>query len=552
MLQRGIEKMQKQGMTKHAFVLFPILLSLLVSIPVERAHAQNVLNGNFSVPSVAQIGGGYQESPTGNGVDWTFGIVCNGAQQTSCSGVQQNGSSFHGPNAPTQQTGWIQNQGTISQKISFTKAGSYKLKFQAVAVAGILHFKVSIDGTSKDFIPPCFYTPGSTCNFAEREMSFTITANGEHTLEFAGIGQPAGGANPPQVFITQVSIAAVPPHISKGPSDISPSTLAFVLTGEAFGQSPGKIKLHFPSNSKDLTLDPGAWVANTIIYPGPLFIANPVGSEDKQTVDITVTTAEGLTSNAWHAEFHNDALITDGPTTITPSKNFTLRGWDFGEAGTLKVHFTNNSFGSSSLDSHSDVEVPVPSPSNNWKADRILAQLPSTIQGVVGQSVEISFTTKDGRKSDTWPATFVPKMALSLLVGVMGGPPTVNQCSDDGVFNYCSFAYSYHYCALGTDNILQPVATDSILGVHTGCGSIGSYNGTDVYSVFVKNSWTVDRANFFPFALDNGTVDWQPSPVPSQFFVTSVPWHIGADGGAANYYADIYIKGPIGVPVQYQ
>ena len=307
--------MQKQGMTKHPFVLFPILLSLLVSIP-DRAHAQNVLNGNFSVPPVAQVGGGYQESPTGNGVDWTFGAVCNGAQQPSCSGVQQNGSNFHGPNAPTQQTGWIQNQGSISQKISFAKAGSYTLKFQAVGVNSILHFEASIDGTSKDFIPPCAYTPGSACNFTAHEMSFTITTTGEHTLKFAGTGQPVGGASPPQVFITEVSIAAVPPHISKGPSDISPSSLAFVLTGEAFGQLPGKIKLHFSSNSKDLTLDTGAWLENTIIYPGPLLLATPVGSEDKQTVDITVITAEGLTSNASHAEFHN---ARSSPTGRRPS-----------------------------------------------------------------------------------------------------------------------------------------------------------------------------------------------------------------------------------------
>jgi hypothetical protein len=66
--------------------------------------------------------------------------------------------------------------------------------------------------------------------------------------------------------------------------------------------------------------------------------------------------------------------------------------------------------------------------------------------------------------------------------------------------------------------------------------------------VSVTNDWKVDKFNFSGFGNQNGTVTPVTPPLHGATFSSSVQWHIGSSGGVVNYYGDVYIKGPDGVP----
>src|SRR6202043_4220606 len=92
-----------------------------------------------------------------------------------------------------------------------------------------------------------------------------------------------------------------------------------------------------------------------------------------------------------------------GSNGITPHQLFMLTGWNFGQAGTLKVHFPTPSH---------DMNVPIPTPQTNWKPYAIMLKLPS-VSGFIGQMVDITLTRNDGGVSNVWKPTFTPTVALT-------------------------------------------------------------------------------------------------------------------------------------------
>ena len=78
-----------------------------------------LVNPSFEIPA---LGSGYQYSPSGSGIGWTFG---------GGSGIQGNNSAWGAAPAPDgTQTAFIQGIGSIAQTLNLS-AGSYTLSFQA-------------------------------------------------------------------------------------------------------------------------------------------------------------------------------------------------------------------------------------------------------------------------------------------------------------------------------------------------------------------------------------------------------------------------------------
>lgn len=404
----------------------------------------------------------------------------------------------------------------------------------------------------------------------------------------------AGGAGAPGIIVLTYTPVVPPPPppdkptISSVHGDLNP-TSTITLTGSHFGTSKdkGRIRIHFSQESsvpfaststcpqiagivffpkKDLCLKvelPAACNDTCTVTSEPIDFASPVGSVPAQQIEISVITPDGKISNALPAKFANWVVITQCPNTVTPNGNFNLSGWDFGEAGKVKIHFTTNAFGAPPpVDSHSDVDATVIA----WppaQGDIIEAKLPTNVQGLIGQPVEISFTTKDGATSNICnQVTFKPRMALQLLS--YSGPvlqtctnqaACVQTCSNQGVWNGCVAANGItsgdNFCGIGGSGPVIPVLPGvmTFTASHTGCDCCDSDNGTDAYSINVGNGWTINSVNFQPFGIQNGTVTkTTPDPAGGNTWSPSVNWHIGPSGGEVNYYGDVHIKGPAGVP----
>jgi hypothetical protein len=554
----------------------PPLLALAL---MDRASAADFINPSFEIPSAAQapqrvIGTFANGNPlAGPGVGWKFQTVESGGTvvPNSNCGVQENGSSlFHAPVAPDgQQTAWIENHCMISQSIELT-AGSYTLSFKIAAMPN------SDPANQKEQIQvqfvgqPANITPSSSTAFNEVSIPFVVTENGSFTLAFTGVGIAGNGTfaahEKAGAFIDEVSLKGPAPHVSSvQPGKVGPADRV-VVSGVGFGNKPGTIKLHFSPKSEvnfsgtnsdqDLTLHAESksdW-SDAKVTSEKIDAASSVGAvNDNADVDVTLTTADAATSNEKQVKFHDDAVITSiSRTGITSGSAFTLKGWDFGDdPGKVTICFCEHK-GFWKPNGSSDDNLTVSIASTNWKADRVFVPLPK-IKGVTGQQVDITLTTKDGRKSNTEKVEFSPHLALQLLPFQAASVVT---CSNQGVFNGCTAASSIssgdNFCFFGGPPpiSISPNPVDTFIGDHAGCDCCDSDNGTDSYFVAVKNGWKVNNANIVPFGNQNGTVTPVTPPLLGETWSPSVQWHIGASGGVVNYFGDVYIKGPDGVPYQ--
>jgi Protein of unknown function (DUF642) len=201
--------MQKHSAANYVSVFLSIASSFLGMVYVDCAHAQNVINPDFELPSVAQEPNGFiQSPPTGPDVGWEFGSVAGQGN----SGVQRNNSVWGAPTAPTgNQTGYIQNLGSISQTINFTSASDYTLSFELAARLFSVppdakgQIQVSIDGNALEKM-----TPANPSSFSQITIPFKIDASGDHTLSFTGVGISGNGTlssdEDTSAFIDTVSI----------------------------------------------------------------------------------------------------------------------------------------------------------------------------------------------------------------------------------------------------------------------------------------------------------------------------------------------------------
>jgi hypothetical protein len=560
-----------------------ITLAFAQAICSDRAYALTVVNPDFQIPVVGQAAGGVIQCPqTSAQIGWIFSCGSNGS-----SGVQLN-KLFSAPNAPPPgQVAFIQNAGSISQLIDFKEFGTYTLTFYMAAATGnpvnaIEQLEITLVlGLEKLPLPPKpFFTKivtPSTTSFSLVAIQLPIEgpiSPGSYYLSFSNVHNAA--CTTCTNLIYGVSITAPPPIITKWPADVSP-TSTVPVEGLNFGPSPGKIELSFSPQSQvkfsggskkelSLSVDKKDWVgtigdgAKNTATSEKIIDASAIGAVPEQTVMISVRTADGRVSKGVKAKFHNDAVILKGPSIIKSSGSFNISGWDFGEAGTVDIHFTNDAFSSPSLDGHHDAKPK----KLDWEQWVMTVTMPDVI-GVAQQPVDITFTTKDGRKSNTWKAQFVPAMELVDLPW----QNVIISCSNQGDVDLCQPG-TITFSALCSLN--QPgrgVPPDTIQAVHVGCQG-DSDNGTDSYTAILTNGWVVAALDFDPEPpspsnltsipdADNSTVwyDIRPPDIPFNAFpgppphylpsgvvIINVSWHIGGDGGMAIYWADIYVTGP--------
>jgi hypothetical protein len=336
----------------------------------------------------------------------------------------------------------------------------------------------------------------------------------------------------------------------------------FDINGSDFGTTPGKIHIYFPTSAVQLpngvsthelilSPQPSDW-SPTHIHSDEIVLTYPIGAADNQQLDITVSIDNGkVTSNVWkQTQFTGAPMIRGGSNNITPNQLFMLTGWNFGHAGTLNVHFQNPPH---------DLNVNIPSPSTTfWKRFAIILKLPP-VTGFIGQPADITFTRNDGLGSNQWPVTFVPTMALAK---VPSSDIAAVTCGNKGEFNFCSGAgdiSSSHWCA---DAPLGPAflpTGSNFGGNHIGCPGIGSTNGTDTFSVAVKNGWILDQIDFTPATQYDPCCQSSGSVYPNDIapvvmsnypnpYTFNVPWHIQPGGGWVNYGGNFIVDGPKGVP----
>jgi hypothetical protein len=238
--------------------------------------------------------------------------------------------------------------------------------------------------------------------------------------------------------------------------------------------------------------------------------------------------------------------ITFGPKDLSPNSFFYLLGTDFGDpAGTINIHFPKGP-------STTDLSVPIGQPSSQWWYPGLTGgTVANSLAGVVEQTVDITITTKDGKKSNVWQAKFHPRMVAAHLPQ---SRVVVVACSDGAHMNSCNHKGDESgECPFGfaTEGI-PPIPSDSFGGHHHGCFGISSDNGTDIFSASLKNGWTFESSSFSSTTLNfsNGTAS-APQIVPTlagaSSIKMSVNWHIGATGGFVGYEGSLTILGPKGV-----
>jgi hypothetical protein len=371
------------------------------------------------------------------------------------------------------------------------------------------------------------------------------------------------------VFAFWLSVPVAGVHAQTTPTVTCPKeihvTEEFTLTGSNLDQPPVAIHITFPSSP--VVLPNGVVLSEIILAPSNISLGSikskaiksisSMGAVDTQNVEISVSTLNGkLHSEPCTAVLLNEARIVGGSPYMTPNQLFMVTGWDFGQAGTLHVHFpvaSAVSFSSSDPNDVHDLDVPIPSPSSNsWKRFAIMLKLPPVI-GVVPQMVEISFVTADGRVSNSYQMPFQPTIAL---ISVPRGVGISGTCSNAGFYNMCTTGESLYLCF--TNNIpLDGIPNVDMAGIHAACWGIGSTEGTDTYTIEVKNGWWLDYVDFSPTMpndpayTNNGSVNAVTGIGMSNYpnpYTYQVPFYIGATGGMVMYAGNFIVNGPKGVP----
>jgi hypothetical protein len=148
--------------------------SATLSQVVNASVAPALVNPSFEIPA---LGSGYQYNPSPAGIGWTF---------SAYSGIQGNGSAWGAKPTPAgTQTAFLQMTGSIAQAVNLN-AGTYTISFQAAqrpcCVAPYVQpVKVTLDGVQIGSL----ISPAST-SFSGFSVTFSVAANGTHTIMFAG------------------------------------------------------------------------------------------------------------------------------------------------------------------------------------------------------------------------------------------------------------------------------------------------------------------------------------------------------------------------------
>ncbi len=177
--------------------------------------------------------------------------------------------------------------------------------------------------------------------------------------------------------------------------------------------------------------------------------------------------------------------------------------------------------------------------------------MPPDTGSVAAQNVKITYESPGGRKSNAWSAKFVPRLALVVVPWQF----VHVSCSNQSAYDNCNNPNRSGYCWSDPPSTIPGIVgydppEDGMIGEHHGCWGISSDNGTDTYSVAVRNGWMITRITNFSGIVNNASFSDNTNPSlakPTTIINVNVPWHIGATGGDIWYNADIQIEGPAGI-----
>jgi hypothetical protein len=236
-----------------------------------------------------------------------------------------------------------------------------------------------------------------------------------------------------------------------------------------------------------------------------------------------------------------------------------------GGRGKVTVHFP--------LKTGSSSDVVITIPSSGCQEGAIKLTLPADVKGFVRQTVDITYESHGGRKSNAWSAEFNPRL-VELTAPYYW---VASQCSEESASDNCN-NQRFGWCWNPSDGGdawgelgYWPPQLDSMIGDHHGCWGFSSDDGTDVYTLTLATvgangkpltnpldgwmasgfgGWSVLTDNAFAGnGLTTNGCPNQPQCFPATYVQAKVTWHIGASGGAIDYLWDIHIKGPAGVPL---
>lgn len=144
-----------------------------------------IVNGSFEVPA---LGSGYQYNPVSPG--WTCSVS---------SGIQGNGSQWHGTNAPDgTQVAFLQNIGFVTQSVTLAQ-GTYSLTFQAARRLDQSNpVAVIFNGSQIGLVNP------AANDFTTHEISIVVAEAGTFDITFTGTAGSSGGDK--SSFIDAVSL----------------------------------------------------------------------------------------------------------------------------------------------------------------------------------------------------------------------------------------------------------------------------------------------------------------------------------------------------------
>lgn len=271
----------------HRHFCLAFVVALLSSLGAASSYAQIVANGSFETPVLSP--NTYQLSPTN--ATWAF------AGTTGQRGISTNGSAFTAQTVSTtdgNQVGFIQGEGTISQAVSISTAGSYVLSVKAIERfenqdnqpgTGI-QLGLEVDGTAYflNYASRTSYTTYSTTNVS--------LATGSHTVAIHG-HNPTGRDNTVFVDLAALTLQQdVPPTISSltvNPSTglVAPATVT--LTASA-SDSDGSV------TKADFYLD-GTFL-HTVTGSSPYSWTQSGIGQGTHTASVTVTDNGGATASA--------------------------------------------------------------------------------------------------------------------------------------------------------------------------------------------------------------------------------------------------------------
>lgn len=172
---------------------------------------------SFAGP-IALTNEGFEEPSQGQGFSYLVGQTVGGWTFGGGSGIAANNSAFNVSQAPGNQAGFLQGQGsTISQTFNFT-GGLFFVDFLAEFRNGYggNTINVLIDNQKLTFGGADAFAPSTGLTFSSYKSDALSLAAGQHVLTFAGTS--------PQdytTFIDNVSVSAVP----------EPGTLALFAIG---------------------------------------------------------------------------------------------------------------------------------------------------------------------------------------------------------------------------------------------------------------------------------------------------------------------------------